>query len=166
MSIVRRYAFTVAVATATFVVLLGLRPLGVETIVAGYAIALAAIALGALTRAMAEATHDPLSAFEQELTRKRVPPTRPAELIRVSRELTLASSSAAHLHERLRPLLREIAEARLGIDVRRRPEAARDRVGPELWELIRADVPAPADRRAPGLPLRRIRDAVETLEQL
>ena len=167
MSILRRYGFTLTVATVAFAILLGLRPLRTETIVAGYAIALTAIALAGFTRALAEATHDlSTSPFVEELLRKRVAPTRPTELIRVSRELTLASSSAGHVHERFRPLLRDIAEARLGIDLERRADVARERLGEELWNLVRADAPAPPDRQAPGLPLRRIRSLVETLERL
>ena len=166
MTVLRRYGFTLTVITVAFGILLGLRPLRTETIVGGYAIALAAIALAAITRALAETTSDPSSRFVEEVLRKHAPPARPTELIRVSRELTLASSSAGHVHERFRPLLRDIAEARLGIDLDRRADLAREKLGDDLWNLVRADAPAPVDRQAPGLPLRRIRTYVDTLERL
>ena len=49
---VRRLAVGVVLATVALIVLLGLRPVSRETILAGYAIALASIALAALTRIM------------------------------------------------------------------------------------------------------------------
>src|SRR5207248_752064 len=49
----------------------------------------------------------------------------------------------ADVHYRLRPLVSEIAVARLarryGIDLARRPERARELLGPRTWELVRPD---------------------------
>jgi len=154
----RQIAVSAAVATVAFVALAGARPISLETIAAGYALALAAIALAALTGAIRESQQRNQSRFQQELSRQTVPPGRPTELIRVSRDLMLASTSAGHAHERLRPLLYGIAEARS-----RHP---REALGEEAWELVRPDVPAPADRNGPGVPLRRIRQVVESLEHL
>jgi hypothetical protein len=154
----RQIAVSAAVATVAFVALAGARPIRLETIAAGYALALAAIALAALTGAIRESQQRNQSRFQQELSRQTVPPGRPTELIRVSRDLMLASTSAGHAHERLRPLLYGIAEARS-----RHP---REALGEEAWELVRPDVPAPADRNGPGVPLRRIRQVIESLEHL
>ena len=164
--LLRRNGFPFAVLTTTFLILLGLRPIATPTLVAAYAIALAALALAACTRAMAEATHDPQSPFERELARRPSHPSRPTELIRISRDLTLATSSAAHVHERLRPLFRDIAEARLGLDLRRRAATARPLLGEDVWEIVRPDAEPPADRETAGLPLRRIRAMVDVRERL
>lgn len=144
---VRRILTSVFLATLILIVLLGVKPIRIETILAGYALALAAIALAALTAAITAVSEATPSRFEHELTREHIPPTRPPELVRVERELTLAESSGLHFHTRLRPLLQGIAEAR----------------GGSLEEL---DVPAPRDPAAPGLPLRRIRALVDRLEAM
>lgn len=154
----RQIAVSTALATIAFVALAGAGPIRLETLAAGYALALAAIALATLTSAIRAAQQRGQSRFQQELSRRAEQPGRPTELVRVSRDLMLASTSAGHAHERLRPLLYGIAEARS-----RHP---REALGEEAWELVRPDVPAPADRNGPGVPLRRIRQVVESLEHL
>jgi hypothetical protein len=139
-----RAVTSVVLATVAFVVLLGAGPAARETIVAGYALALAAIALTALTTAIGEARRQEDSPFERELLRRRAPPTRPAELVRMERELVLASASAGHFHNRLQPLLREIAAAR-GVDF--------------------TESPRPADPAGPGVPLQRLAAMLDDLEQ-
>ena len=156
---VRRLAIGVVLATLALIVLLGVRPVSRETILAGYAIALASIATAALTRIMRHARNDAPSRFEHELSRERIPPGRPNALVRIERELTLASSNAGHVHDRLRPMLRDIAQARFGRN------ATQERLGDETWELSRPDAPEPHDRSAPGLSLKTIRRVIETLER-
>ena len=155
----RRLALGLVLATIALIVLLGARPLSRETILAGYAITLASIGLAALTRIMRAASHDAPSRFELELTREHIPPGRPNALVRIERELTLATSNAGNVHDRFRPMVREIAQARLGRD------ATRERLGDEAWELVRPDAPEPPNRSAPGLSMRTIRGVIETLER-
>jgi len=162
----RRFGTSVALATLVLVVLLGARPLPADRLLAGYALLLAAIALTGLTSAMNAARVRTPSRFEHELTRKPAPPTRPAELVRVERELILASSSAGHLHSRFRPLIREVVEARLDTDLAREPAVARKRLDDATWELVRPDAPPPPDRSGPGMPLRQIRAIVDAVERL
>jgi MoxR-like ATPase len=114
-----------------------------------------------MQRALAAGSDGPAhSPYERALTRKPEPPGRPSELVRVERELTLGTSSAGQLHNRLIPLLRDAAVARLGRDL------SRERLGDEAWELLRPDRPEPEDRNAPGVSLRRVRSVVSTLERL
>ena len=163
----RRVATLVVLTTLALIVVLGLHPVSTDRIVAGYVLALAAIALAAATRILAaDSWRDRSSRFEHVLTRKPAEPARPSELVRVEREITLGASSAGHLHTRLLPLLRDAASARLGIDFDLHPDRARAALGEETWELLRPDRPAPADRNAAGLPLRRVRAVVDLLEQL
>jgi hypothetical protein len=156
----RRVVGAVGLATAALVVLLGVRPVATATLVAGYVLVLAAIATAALTRLLAGDPDLRVSPFEQALARKPDEPTRPPELVRVEREITLGTSNAGHLHSRLVPLLREVAIARLGSTL------SRERLGDEAWELLRPDRPAPEDRHGPGASLREIRRVVARLEEL
>jgi len=95
--------------------------------------------------------------------------SRPKGLRAMERQVGLARGSAGDLHERLCPLLRDIARDRLataGIDLDRDPEAAELAVGPDTWELVRGDRPTPDDRHAAGVALADVRAAVDRLEQI
>ena len=46
------------------------------------------------------------------------------------------------------------------------PEAARQIVGDETWELVRSDRPPPKDRPARGLPVSELDRVVESLERV
>jgi hypothetical protein len=163
----RRVATLVVLTTLTLIVVLGLHPVSTERILAAYVLVLAAIGLAAVTRILAaDSWRDRGSYFEHMLARKPVEPTRPSELVRIEREITLGGSSAGHLHTRLLPLLRDAASARLGIDFELQPLRAEAALGGETWELLRPDRPAPSDRNAPGLAFRRVRTVVDQLEQL
>jgi hypothetical protein len=163
----RRVATLVALTTLALIVVLGLHPVSIDRILAGYVLVLAAIGLAAATRILAaDSWRDRGSHFEHALARKPVEATRPSELVRIEREITLGASSAGHLHTRLLPLLRDAASARLGIDFELHPERAQAALGDETWQLLRPDRPAPMDRNAPGLALRRTRGVVDQLEAL
>jgi hypothetical protein len=163
----RRVATFFVVVTIALIVVLGLHPVSTTRIVAGYALALAAIGLDAFVRILgAESWRERGSLFEHVLSRKAPEPTRPSEIVRIEREITLGTTSAGHLHTRLLPLLRDAASARVGIDFDVHPERARAALGDEAWELLRPDRPEPADRNAPGLPIRRVRAVVDMLERL
>ena len=93
--------------------------------------------------------------------------TRPVplpELARVEREVTLGRATAFDLHFRLRPRIREIAASRLadrrGIDLERRPDAAREVLDEAVWELVRPDrEPRRATGTGRGWAARAPRDA-------
>src|SRR5262249_32170039 len=109
----RRVAVAVVGVTALLVVMLGIQPISVESILGGSVLALAAVGLASFTRILgSEADRTQASAFESALAPKPDTPTRPPELVRVEREITLGTTSAGHLHRRLLPLLRDAAVAR------------------------------------------------------
>jgi hypothetical protein len=148
------------------VIALGIRPVATVTILGAYLIALAALALELVTRVLSARSRAPgQSAFEHALERRPVERTRPPDVLRIERELTLGSASAGHLHMRLLPLLREIAVARLGFDIGRSPERARTLLGDDVWELLRPDRPAPVDRNAPGVHRRELERCIDALER-
>jgi hypothetical protein len=86
-----------------------------------------------------------------------------------ARPASLATGTAFDVHYRLRPTVRSVANGlllRRGIDLERRPDRARPLLGADVWELVRPDRPAPADRTARGLELDAIERAVDSLERL
>jgi hypothetical protein len=93
----------------------------------------------------------------------------PAQLVRLERIVGWSSVSALDQHTRLRPILLEIAEARLarhGVRLDRDPDRARRMLGPAAWELVRPGRPAPRDPDAPGIRGRELEQALDALEAL
>jgi hypothetical protein len=90
------------------------------------------------------------------------------ELDRLERELYMSASLDFDLHYRLRPVVREIALARLerrGLRLDSGSAAVRELLG-DLWELVSPDREPPGDRQAPGPGLAKLRQTVESLERL
>lgn len=110
------------------------------------------------------------SRFERALRTVPRSRPRPEALAGLERRVLLATETAAEVHYRLRPLLREIAayrlSARRGIDLDAEPAAAREVLGPEAWEIVRPDRESPDDRLGPGLRLADLRAAVRSLERI
>ena len=112
----------------------------------------------------------PSSQFDVGL--RRTPPAQRklAELERLEREVTLATSTAFDVHIRLRPRVRRIAAyllaTRRGVDLDAQPELARRLLGEPTWELVRAERPVPSDRNAGGLDVPALRELVASLERL
>jgi len=77
--------------------------------------------------------------------------------------------TAFDVHYRLRPHVRRIAADRLGlrgVSLDRQPRRAAALLGPDAWDLARADRPEPDDRNARGLDLPQLRRVVEALDAL
>ena len=155
----RRALVPLVGATIALVVMLGAHPFSTTRIVAGYVLALATIVTAWLVRVLRSTSDTGApSEFQRALAHAPEAEARPSELVRIERELLLGIASEGHLHRRLLPLLREAAAARGGL--------SREKLGADAWELLRPDRPAPIDRTAPGIPMRRLRETVETLESL
>jgi hypothetical protein len=166
-----RIAYSVGLATALLVVMLGIGPASDQQILTVYVLVLAAIGLAALTRIARSASDvPPPSAFDAAMQVHVVKPMRPPELVRTEREITLGVATAGQLYRRLLPMLREAAAARLSaghnIELERRPEAARELLGNDTWEVLRPDRPEPDDRNAPGIPMSQLSHVIATLEKL
>jgi hypothetical protein len=123
----------------------------------------AALALGRALRAGP-------SPFESGLARGHRPALRVAQLERLEREVALARQSAWDVHYRLRPTLRATAAGLLsaghGVDLERQPDRAAALLGADAWSLVRSDVAAPHDRRAPGVERAVLDRALSALEGL
>jgi hypothetical protein len=90
---------------------------------------------------------------------------RPNQLWRIERIVERAGESGVAAHTQLRPLLVEIAEARLGRrGLRLDDDGVPVLLGPEAWELVRPDRPAPRDDR--GLAPRDLERVLTRLEAL
>jgi hypothetical protein len=135
-----------------------------------YELVLGAIALAALVgslRALQSRGWEARSPFDP---RHEPPdPTVPvAELERIDRLVVLGSSNSFDLHFRLRPLLRQVAAERLhsrGVPLDRETERARELLGDEVWELVRADREL-GQRSGPGIGLTELDRVVSALEEL
>jgi hypothetical protein len=95
--------------------------------------------------------------------------TRPTQLARLERIVEWSGESGLSAHTRLRPVLVEIAEARLaqrGLGLDRDVEEAQRLLGPVVWDLVRPDRPAPRRRDTPGIPPRKLGEIVDALEAL
>src|SRR5262245_55430084 len=112
----------------------------------------------------------PAPRFEQALQRRKPQASQPEELLRMDRELVLGSAEADYAQRRLLPLLRSVAAARIaaryGFELERRPEAARELLGEDVWDLLRPDRPEPADRHGPGVPRQHVVAVIEKVESL
>jgi hypothetical protein len=93
----------------------------------------------------------------------------PAQLVRLERIVEWSGSNGLDAHTRLRPVLVEIAEARLaqrGLRLDRDAADARRLLGPKAWELVRPDRQAPPGRDTPGIAPRDLDDILDALEAL
>jgi len=156
-------------ATATLVLLLALQPLSTSRALAVWVVLVAGVSLLLLVR-QSHAGGGARSRFEATLRRAPAAAPQPVELLRVERDLELGIAAAGNAQHRLLPILREAAAARLasrhGIELERRPDAARAVLGEDVWELVRPDRPEPADRFDPGIPRDRVAAAIERVESL
>ena len=157
------------VATASLVVLLAVRPLSTSRALGIWVVIVTALALLLLVR-RSRATAPHVSRFDAALQGQTTAASEPVELLRMERELELGIASAGSAHHRLLPLLRAAAAARLasrhGIDLDRRPDAARALLGEEAWEWVRPDRPEPADRFGRGVPRESVTAVIERVESL
>ena len=95
--------------------------------------------------------------------------SRPSQLLRIERIVERSRESDLAAHTQLRPLLTEIADARLarhGLRLDRDSAEARRLLGAAVWALVRPDRPAPPDGRAPGVALGDLEAALSRLEAL
>ncbi|HET7353805.1 MAG TPA: hypothetical protein VFJ11_07145 [Gaiellaceae bacterium] len=157
------------VATVSLTVLLALRPLSTSRALGIWIVIVTALALLLLVR-RSRATAPHVSRFDAALQGWTTAASEPVELLRMERELELGIASAGSAHHRLLPLLRAAAAARLasrhGIDLDRRPDAARALLGEEAWEWVRPDRPEPADRFGRGVPRESVTAVIERVESL
>ena len=170
MKLAGRLIVSALTAIAALVVLLALRQLSTSRALAIWLVLVTGIALVMLVRHSGRGGERRRSRFEAALRGGPATTPMPVDLLRMERELELGIAGAGSAYHRLLPLLRSAAAARLatrhGIELERRPDAARAVLGEDAWELLRPDRPEPADRFDPGVPRSRTTAAIERVESL
>ena len=110
-------------------------------------------------RSLVEEALDPEPAEERPI----------ADLLRLERALSMASARQFDLHYRLRPILRDVAAARLeqrGLDLDSGRPVVQELLGDELFELTAPDREPPANRLAPGPGVEGLDRTIGRLERL
>jgi hypothetical protein len=158
------------VATIGFLVARILAPGRQELELDIYVLVLGGFGLIVLATAFGEiAPREDESLLEEALEPEPPETARIAGLERLEREVALAASREFDLHYRLRPVLREIAAARLerrGAMLDSDSPRARELLGDELWSLTEPDREPPSDRQAVGIGFEKLERTVERLERL
>ena len=134
-----------------------------------YVLFVAALLMFGLVQATRDAAARSEPLFDRLLRRRTQRPARPPSLAKLERAVALSAVTAFDFHARLRPTLREIAASKLaarGLVLDSGSPATREALGDDLWDLLRPDGRPPDDRSAPGLPLARLRNALDRLEQI
>lgn len=165
----RRAVVMAVAATIGLLIALGVAQRDRGLAVFAYVLLLGALGLLTLVR-QTQTSHS--VAPDVLLPRPRREPTESLEqLVSLERRLSGATATALYLDHRLRPLVREVAAARLarhhGIDLDRQPERARALLGEgHAWELVRPERESPEDRFARGWGTRELRSLIEDLERI
>jgi hypothetical protein len=164
-----RLTTVAAVASVALVASLGLRAHDRGLAAAAYIVLMAALALVALVRELDQRQPSAARLLHARRRPREPEPPRPAQLDWLERQLAVAGDSALELRIGLRPLVAQIASASLarrhGVVLERRPERARELLGPTLWALLGDDQPAP-ERHEPGLAPEELRRLIEELEEI
>ena len=162
-------ARALVLATLGLLLVAGLLPGKLELAVRIYALVIAGAAL-MISLAHLRRAYPPVRPLRATRKRAQAARTLPSTLVRLEQACVLGIARSFDFHYRLRPRLREMAEARLaarrGVLLDASPDAARLILGDEAWELVRADRLPPEDRLAHGVPADELRSLVERLEGL
>lgn len=131
-------------------------------------VGLSALAFVLLLVLLVDRDDDRPPSFDAIVRTPAAPPPEEPPSFKAARWLVVNASTAGGLHFRVRPVLIELADARLranhGIDLRHR--AAQTVVGDALWAIVRPDARPPDDRMAPGLSPSMLRSVLDRLEVL
>ena len=130
----------------------------------------AVVVVGAIATVISVATLTarlPLAARRSAARTDHGSRSRPSQLLRIERIVVRSGASRLATHTQLRPLVLEIAEARLARrGVRLDGDEARRLLGPQAWDLVRPDRPAPPEDRASGIAPSELQAVLDRLEAL
>lgn len=157
-------------ASAGLAIGVSVKPGDAALAVEAYVLFLGALGLAALAKATSK-TFEPAGASRVYVPKRRAARNdgKPADLVRIERELEMATQSAFDTYFRLRPILRELATTRLAlsaVDLDAPGGRAEALLGPEAWELVKPDAERPSDHNAPGVRLSDVAHALDAVEAL
>ena len=136
--------------------------------VAAYVLALGGLGIVLALRRLLRARPPRRTVFEAALEPRPPERRRLRALEQVENDCIQGLANPVDLHRRLRPRLREIAAQRLaarhGVDLDLRPEAARELLGEEVWELVRAERPLPDELTGARIDTAALGRVVDRLE--
>jgi hypothetical protein len=147
----------------TVIVLPGDRPHALDV----YVVYLGAVLLFVLARMTSGAggMRKPIPPKKEKAPDDRIP-----ELVRIEREIVLATGSGFDRQLRVGPMMRDIARHKLwtrrGVDLDEQPERARELLGADVWSLLRAGRPEPNTRYAPGADVAELRQILDRIEKV
>ena len=135
-----------------------------------YLLCIGAVVLLALVRTTrAHASAKRTSPFDAALAAMRKAPAAAGEPA-LAHEVEFSTYNAFYFHQRLRPLLRDIAAHRLrsryGVELQTEPGRARGLVGGRAWDAVRPDAQPPAARMASGPTVEELGVVVDQLEAI
>ncbi len=163
-------ATAAVVGTVGLAVALAMRPGDSGHAVEAYLLFLGCLGVALLAQATTRSFPAPTpSRIDAALTRPPRKDMRLPELERLERELEMAMESAYDSYYRLRPTLRDIAEARLAysaVELDQPGGRAEELLGPDAWSIVRPGLERPSDHHAPGPRLAEIERAIDALERL
>ena len=109
------------------------------------------------------------SAFDRIATRPSPAAARPGDLERMERLLGWRSYSRQEFHHRVGPLLRDLTRYRLqlsGRDLERDPSSCRNRLSPELWDIVTTRDPVRQPPNDPGPETMSTPDIARLLDEI
>jgi hypothetical protein len=166
-----RRRVALAGAACAVAIVLGLALAGAARGIALYAYVLFLAGLGvAALAARLRAAWPATPRFQRLLPPPDPPMGRIVQLDGLTGRLAGGYPNEGEVHARLRPLVQDVAAARLagrhGVDLERMPGRARALVGPRTWELVRPDREPPVDRFARTWSPRDLHALVDELEAI
>jgi hypothetical protein len=165
----RRIAIAAGACVAALVLAFALAGTARGIALYAYVLLLAALGVAALGSRLG-ATWPPTPRFERLFPPRDEAGARVMQLGGLVGRLAGGHPNEGELHNRLRPLVRDVAAARLasrhGVELESMPERARELVGPRTWELVRPDREPPQDRFARGWSPRDVGELVDELEEI
>jgi hypothetical protein len=135
-----------------------------------FVLVLGAIGLMVLAAELGRLAPTTEASLVEEALDPEPPEERPiVDLLRLERELSMASARQFDLHYRLRPVLRDIASARLeqrGVDLDSGRPVVQELLGDDLFELTAPNREPPKNRLAPGPGIEGLDRTITRLERL
>jgi hypothetical protein len=164
--VLTRWLGLALLVTLALGVLLMFVPVDQDLVLRVYLLVMGALALLTGTAAVTHAARRRRSSFEAAMRPTPVRAERPEELVRLERQVALATENAADFHFRLRPSLVAAADGAVWREHGVPLDRAERLLSPELWAVVRPDLEPPRDRRAAGPTTAELEALLDEIERI